>query len=188
MSKDIRFDFKLPSNAVVWDVGAYKGEWAQWVRDTYGCPVWLFEPVYNNWRQLLLNFHHDPLYFIYDFALLDENKTTKITLKENSSSLYGDCGKTETIKVRDVWQFIQSFKLHEGRGVIDLMKLNCEGSEYPILRRLLDVGWLDNVNQLVIQFHGVPEFEDERKVLEGYLRSRWQVGHDCDYWTHFFKE
>jgi FkbM family methyltransferase len=138
---DICFDYKLPKDAVVFDVGAYNGLWTEWVRNTYGCPVHTFEPVRAHWKNVLERFKMDPLVFVYDFALSDHNAEERINLSDNSSSLYGKSDSSELIKVRDIWDFIMSFKLHEGRGVIDLLKLNCEGGEMPILKRLLDVGW-----------------------------------------------
>lgn len=171
MSYDVNFNYDLDHLSVVFDVGSYHGDFAEMIRLKYGCGIHMFEPVLENYRRVVDRFKHDPMYWPYDIALGSSDRDAEIFLNTNSSSMFIGSGTTESIKVRDVAKFVGAFKFFH----IDLLKLNCEGSEYEILERFYDMNWIQNVKQIVVQFHGVPEynqFDYEVKLA---------LTHECKY-------
>ncbi len=45
--ESMRHDYPLSNKAVVFDVGGYRGEWAQIIYDRYKCEVYCFEPIFQ---------------------------------------------------------------------------------------------------------------------------------------------
>lgn len=174
---DIDFDYRLDKNSIVFDVGGFHGDFTRHIRSTFGCGVHVFEPVHKHFAFILKRFELEPMVWPYNVAFEDLDEKRNIHLSDNSSSLYGTCNAIELIRVRDIAKFIEAFKLNR----IDLVKLNCEGSEYRIFNRLHQKGWLPKVNQIVVQFHEIPEFSKpayEEKLLEThilkYKDDHWQ--------------
>jgi FkbM family methyltransferase len=174
---DIEFNYKLNSSSVVFDIGGYRGDFAHWIRKKYNCGVHVFEPIKEHFKYILERFKDDPMYWPYHVALEDTDKVEDIYISDNSSGLYTASDNTESIKVRDIINFIKAFKLNR----IDLIKMNCEGSEYKIIDRLKLNDWIKNIDNFVIQFHDIPRF-DKQKYIE-YFSTTHNINHKCDYWV-----
>lgn len=53
-----------------------------------------------------------------------------------------------------------------------VLKLDCEGAEYPLLEDLIGTGQDLRLGLLLVEWHDLPEFEAERDWLLGHLRCR----------------
>lgn len=168
---DIAFDYKLTPASVVLDVGGYRGDFAAWCRETYGCGIHIFEPVRAHFKHIVERFKHDPFYWPYPCALEDRDWECDIYLRDNSSSLYSPSDTWERIKVRDILTFIQAFRFER----VNLLKMNCEGSEFAILERLIGAEWINRVDQIVVQFHSNKDWS----VLD--TTDRLRKTHACEY-------
>lgn len=146
---DIDFDYKLKPDSVVFDVGGFKGDFAHLIRSKWGCPVHCWEPIFV--RDLKDRFASDPLVWIYDCALEDVNEDREIFVNGDSTSMYFDSQGSvkQTIKVRSITDFI----VHQDLQQIDLLKLNCEGSEFRILNELVKTGFIEKVRNIAVQYH-----------------------------------
>lgn len=175
---DINFDYQLDPMSVVFDVGGYHGDFAKLIRDKYGCGVHVFEPVREHFSIIVEKFKNDPMIWPYNIALEDRNAEAQISLLDNSSSLYSESDKKEEIRIRDIIEFIGAFKLDR----IDLLKMNCEGSEYPILSTLLENGWMPKVRNITVQFHATSWVRS--KFEENLLLTHNRL-HHCDHWQWY---
>lgn len=146
---DIGFDYKITQPGVVMDVGAYNGDFIDYIRPKYQCGVHAFEPSKEKFAALIKKYAYDPLIWPYNVALEDEDCQRILYGENDGRSLYGHTEDGEVVKVRDIWGFITSFKFPK----IDILKLNCEGSEYKIIQRLFDKEKLKDVVNLVVQWH-----------------------------------
>jgi FkbM family methyltransferase len=152
--------YPLTQESLVWDVGAYRGEFACAAIEKYRCQVVAFEPmlIYVPALRARLNMLTDR-YEVMPYGLLDRNLSTTMPLAGDSSSLYkeaGAPGPSMPATFRDITGVIQE----RDPKRIDLMKINIEGAEYPVLRRLLDAGDLSRIHRLLVQFHTfVPDYE-----------------------------
>ena len=174
---DIGFDYKLNKNSIVFDVGGYKGDFTDYIVNKYNCGVHIFEPLRSHFKIILERFKNNPLVWPYSVALEDVDCVGNICVLDNSSGLYGDSGPYESIKIRDIYKFIKSFKYDK----IDLIKLNCEGSEYKILAKLQSENFIDKVSNFVIQFH---DNKDKNIYIENLSKTH-KINHKCDYWVWF---
>lgn len=187
---DIDFDYKLDPMAVVFDVGGFEGDFTELIRKRYLCGVHVFEPTKQYFAHILKRFIKDPLVWPYPVALEDEDCEKEIYFCNNGSSLHFARGDVkELINVRDIFKFIGSFKLPR----IHLLKMNCEGSEFKILNRLIETDYIPFVDQIVVQFHAFPD--DRQDEVESKLRLthvpafqdahwQWWKRHPIE-WKHF---
>lgn len=184
---DIAFEYQITDPGVVLDVGSYNGEFIDYIRPKYGCGIHAFEPQREKFSNILKKYAYDPLVWPYNVALEDRMAESSIYGHDNGKSFYRDVDESlaETVRIRDIWDFIRSFKLPK----IDILKMNCEGSEYPILERLASVGFLGNVRNIVVQFHFLQADMEERynriveKLSETHERKFNCVNSHWEWWV-----
>jgi FkbM family methyltransferase len=161
--KTFRLNYpKLKQDSVVFDLGGYMGDFAQGISEKYGCRIYLFEPhpkfyeicvnrFVDNDKIISLNYgisDRDGDFFLYDnfdgSSILNPNLFGKKRLK---------------CKVKDFFNVLLDLDIKE----IDLMKINIEGGEYPLLEHIANNGKLDLVNEYQIQFHNFVENSQSKR-------------------------
>ena len=72
--------------------------------------------------------------------------------------------------------------------VVDLLALNCEGSEYNILDRLIETGAISKVRQLLVQFHAFyTDAETRRDAIRQRLAETHAEGFSYPYCWEFWR-
>ena len=131
-------------------LGGYCGSWTTAIWCRYLPRVMhVFEPVPRFYRDLVRNTQACFGVSTYPFGLLDENAFYRIGLDEDGSSFFIDYPQSIVVPVRDVHEAFQELSI----GQINLLCLNIEGSEFRVLARLLDTGWMPHIDQLFVQYH-----------------------------------
>ncbi len=103
----------------------------------------------------------------------------RLSRNDDGSSVYSSSEEGQ--------EFIQLRKFSEvveGLGIqtIDLIKLNIEGGEFPVLNDMISSGCLSKVKRLVIQFHDFyPNAEVEREAIRNDLRKTHR-----ELWCEYF--
>lgn len=171
----LRLDYPLSASSVVFDLGGYKGDWAQEIFDRFGCQVWIFEPVPSFAQGIRRRFHDHDKIKVFEFGLAASDGSVELNLAENSSSQFSSKGgATTTIRLSDVGSFFSSHAISK----IDLMKINIEGAEYDLLDSMLDRGLSDRITDLQIQFH---DFFLQAAARREKIRSRLARTHQVTY-------
>ena len=72
-------------------------------------------------------------------------------------------------------------------GEVALMKINIEGSEYPLLEHIIDTGLIKHVREFQIQFHDfVPDARARMQEIQRRLmathRPTWQYRYIWENW------
>jgi len=153
-NKHLLHEADLSANSVVVDVGAFTGSWAQHIVDRYNPTIFAFEPNPRSFESLVAKAAVNPKLHALQYGLGDKDVTVEFTLNGLGSSMCdersGHAGmeriKVEIAAVDRVWS-----ELDLGR--VDLMKINIEGAEFPLLDKMIETGLLENVNCFLIQFH-----------------------------------
>lgn len=173
----------ISNDALVVDVGGYLGDYTAKIREKFDCSVLVFEPHPVMYEHLLKR-------FIKDIQVSVENKAlTRINipyLYQNleGSTLYESWYKKnqrltdEKLQVRGISASERLKNLS-----IDVLKLNCEGAEYDIIQDLHEHGLLKDIDEILIQFHKVPELlihykrcvDFLSKTHEKIFNSKWQL-------------
>lgn len=164
---------ELPEKPVVFDCGAYKGDFSieVWMKKPEAVFT-LFEP---NPEALKIAKERIKVGCFYEVALSGHEGKDVLYLKDASSSLFKEWAKSDRllrVKTAKLSNFMPGFD-------VDVLKINCEGAEYDILEDLYEHGWFVRVKQFVIQFHKT----SNQRRLEAYLlqthdlvsSTKWEI-------------
>lgn len=168
-----RYDYPLSKNSLVWDVGGYKGEFAEEIYRRYGCNIVIYEPVF--YKDLQIKFKDTDI-VVLDFGLSDKDEIKDISVINDSSSFHKEADIKKKVHVKDVCKFI-----HE----VDLIKINIEGDEYRLLQRMLDSGKIKLFKNIQVQFHKFVPFADDRMDT---IQKRLSETHELTYQYKFIWE
>lgn len=157
---DLLVDVALPPGAVVLDVGAFVGEWAERIvqRADMAPPgdlqLHAFEPEPNACRKLAAGVGRDHRVHLHPFGLAGRDRGEQLAVGGPGSSIFlpadtpGFTGQV-AVELRDAGAVLPSL----GVDRIALAKINIEGGEFELLDRLHETGWLPRIDVLLIQFH-----------------------------------
>lgn len=162
--RDAELKAVLNKNSVIWEVGGYLGDWAQYASDMFGSQIHVYEPVFCSelYKRFdgVLNIH------VHNYGLERANYDTKIYKDGDASSLYGVETKAGAAEVNLADVLIEIMKFSK----VDFMQLNCECGEYGILDKLLAYPTqLLKIKRLRIQFHkhsAIPEVKRDWIIQE----------------------
>jgi FkbM family methyltransferase len=149
--KNLRLNYDLNENSIVFDVGGYEGQWASDIYAKYNCTIHVFEPITEYAENIKNRFAKNPKIIVHKFGLSDKSEDSLISLNADGSSVHGNGKKQAPIKLKSVADFWQEAQI----GEVALMKINIEGGEYLLLENLISAGLVKHVHNLQIQFHKI---------------------------------
>lgn len=151
----ILYNFNLDQDSIVFDLGAYEGEFYSKIIDKYNCFIHAFEPV----KEFYLNCPKtSDKIKLNNFALGNENTNFEISLLGNCSSSFMD-GKKEVCKKIKFIDYLKNNNIDD----IDLMKINIEGGEYELLEEIISQNYQNKIRNILIQFHNLSEDPIKRR-------------------------
>ena len=149
----LRLDYPLlVSNSIVFDVGGYVGDFANKIHQKYGCKVYVFEPHPKFFKKCVKRFKNNEKIIPLNFGLAHESGEFQISDSADSSSFFNPpkTGKGAiSCGVREFFEVVEELEI----SFINLMKVNIEGGEYPLLEHIIDAKSVNLVNEYQIQFH-----------------------------------
>ena len=149
----LRLDYpELNESSVVFDLGGYVGDFAQAINEKYGCKVYLFEPHPQFYEVCKQRFADNDKVIPLNYGLSDEDGEFLLSDSVDGSSFLNPnhAGKGSfSCKIKEVLGVLDEL----GIKTIDLMKINIEGGEYPLLTHLAHKNRLALVSEYQIQFH-----------------------------------
>lgn len=167
--RKLRLDYDLGPESVVFDVGGYKGDFAAEIRARFGSRVWLFEPVSRLHRQCLTRFKDDPFVVSLPFGLGDQEQELEMYDDADASGAFNPASvgrPVEKVRLRAFADFLAE----TGLPKVDLLKINIEGGEFPLLEHLIASGLINKVINLQVQFHDFfPDAAARRERLRQLL-------------------
>ena len=164
----LRLAYPLHADAVVFDVGGYQGDWAAQIHARYGCRVYVFEPVPAFARLLEQRFQGNPRIRVLPFGLAEADGMLDLQTDGDASSAYKQGESMLRVPLRAAAAFVAEEEIAR----IDLMKINIEGGEFPLLQHLIDSGLVTAITDLQIQFHDFyPDAVRLRAALQDKLRQ-----------------
>lgn len=160
-SEDQRYDYPLTADSVVVDVGGYHGGFAATIAARYGCAIWCFEPVAE--FRAIISARNIPNLTLVPCALGSMNGLVRFGVNGDSTGLFKEDGRREVVVLMDAAAAIGSLPN------IDLLKLNIEGSEYAVLRRLTEEGLHRKCRNIQVQFHPAIDSDEKRNAIRAEL-------------------
>lgn len=138
-----RVDYSLTSESIVVDLGARHGDWCNIIKGKYLPKIYCFEVVEEFCNQL-----KSQGYTTYCVAVSDKKQKISLGVFESEASIFYNTNEfiSESIAAYEIFDLINE-------NYIDLLKINVEGAEYPILKNLIDTGRINKIKNIQVQFH-----------------------------------
>ena len=172
---DLLVDADLDGRSIVFDVGAYHGEWSEVISARYGATIYAFEPDPTSFPLLAARLGGRPGVTVLDYGLGSADATAELALAGLGSSVFGADAPlgTRAVQIRDVVAVLAELDLER----IDLLKVNIEGGEYDLLERLVGSAWLPRIRQVMVQFHEwhPKAYRRRRRIRRALRRTHRQV-------------
>ena len=178
-----RVKHNLNKDSIVFDMGAYVGNYVESIYKRYGCNVYAFEPVERFYKILKLRFENDEKIKIFNSGFDIEEMTKFISEDGDGSSLY-----TNENKVLAKFIVFEDFLKENLIEKIDLLEMNIEGSEYDILPHIISSGTIKKISILQIQFHdNIDNWKSMKKEIVKELKKthkkKWGYPYVFDCWV-----
>jgi FkbM family methyltransferase len=180
-----RVNYDLNENSLVIDLGGYLGEWTEKIHNKYSCNVYVFEPVFKYYNNIVEKFKNNNKIKIFNLGLSGVNDEVVIKHDNASSSIFIENGVEEKIKLVKYYDFINDNKI----GYIDLIKINIEGSEYELLEHIIENNLQLKIKNLQIQFHKTfNDSEEKREEIRKVLSLTHKLTYDYTFvWENWEK-
>ena len=163
------YNFPLNSHSVIFDVGSFDGEYFNAMYAKYKCNIHAFEPVNSFYTATSVDLPERIK--LNNFALGAEDGSFTIAMAGNSSSAFLEGDHVECKKVKFI-DYIQDNEVNR----IDLLKVNCEGGEYELLQAILDSGYMNKIDNIIVQFHYLSDNpEPKRQAIVDALEKTHDV-------------
>lgn len=170
----LRLDYPLTPDSVIFDIGGYRGLFTREIVARYDSNIYVFEPLPEFCEHIAEQFPHKPNVRICNYGLSDADAMSKMTVADEGSSIYTRGNKQATIRLRDIDAVVREL----GIGCIDLVKVNIEGGEYVLLRRMLETGLVSICRDIQVQFH---HFYPRSRRLRSEIREALRRTHFLTY-------
>ena len=180
-----RMNYDLNENSVVLDLGGFHGEWANKIWHKYNCFIYVFEPIPNLYEYINERFKDNEKIKVFNFGISDVDKTIGITLNNDGSSFYLEGQDKVECSVKSVYKFFVENNIKK----VDLMKINIEGDEYPVMKSLLDTGLIDRIDNIQVQFHDfIPNCVELRESIHERISKTHELTYNYEFvWENWKK-
>jgi len=166
-----KYDFR---NKTVLDIGGFIGDTAVFFALTGAKKVVVYEPNPELYKIALKNIkllHCKKKIEIYNLAVGDKNGKISLIIPTDygSSTLYpSSLQKNKSFNTKKVnVNLISISNIFNKIGVVDILKMDCEGSEYPILEEILKKGLQDKIKEgIILEAHNVDEKRNPKYAKE----------------------
>ena len=161
--------YDLTEESVVIDLGGYTGVWAKQIIDKYNPNVYLLEPIKEFHDGMVNKFKDNPKVKILNVGVSTENKNGILYFSADGTSSQPLSNNSIEVKFNTMESVLDNWGLTE----IDLLQVNIEGDEYPLLENMIDTGLISKFKNVQIQFHyGIENDVRRRELIQNGLREK----------------
>jgi len=176
----IIIDYPLDSNSQVIELGGFTGVWSKKIIEKFNPNLLIVEPVPQFVYELKRQFNNNPKVNIEGSAISTSNKKINLYVKGSATS--------ETIQVSDRQISVDCYDINYliskyNLSKIDLIQVNIECEEYPLIMNWIETGFLKNVKYLQVQFHTFCENYEERyeTIFQGLKKIGFEINYKYDF-------
>ena len=176
-------DYPLDTTSQVIELGGFTGVWSKKIIDKFNPNLIIVEPVPEFVFELKNNFGKNPKVNIEGVAISTENKKINLHVKGCATSeTIEDSKRKISVDCYDINYFVSKYNLTK----IDLIQVNIECEEYPLILNWIETGFLKNVKYLQVQFHTFCEnYLENYNLIEKRLK---EIGFEIKYKYDFVWE
>jgi FkbM family methyltransferase len=178
--------YDLTENSTIMDLGGYTGVWAQQMIEKYNPNVYILEPVTKFYEGMVNKFSSNPKTHLMNVGISTEDKEGTIFINGDATSSNLTNGESIIVKFNTIETVLAKWGLTE----VDLIQINIEGDEYPLLENMLETGIVNKFKNIQIQFHLGVENDVERrnKIRNGLILNGFKNNFDYPFvWESWYK-
>jgi len=168
--------YDLNENSIIMNLSRYTGVWAQQMVEKYNPNVYILEPVHSFYDGMVSKFENNPKVRLLNVGVGIEDIDGVIYMGGDgtSSNLINENGIN--VKFNTIDTILNNF----GLEYVDLIQINIEGDEYPLLENMILTGSINKFKNIQIQFHlGIDNNVDRRnKIQEGFIANGFKNNFD----------
>ena len=171
------FPTVMPDNfkpKVVLDIGGYIGDLSLYCASTFDSKVHCYEPTPQNYAMIQenINLNKDLNITVFNKGVSDSRQPIMLDVQEISGEIHASSHKkykshVTTIEVPCVSLTDAIKELNEEK--IDLVKIDCEGQEFEILKNIDSYELSSKIDYLVFEYHKF--VTDYKNKLENILKN-----------------
>jgi len=184
-SETKRYNYPLNSDSIIFDVGGYRGDFAsEWVSKV-DPTIYIFEPFVDlHTSHLHSRFKNNDKVQYFRYGLSDFNGNPPLAQAgKEAGSLSEEMFQKWYHGLKEHGTEVEIRKFSEvyselGSPKVDLIKINIEGEEYPLLNHILDEGLINNFKYIQIQYHDFIKDAGEKRAK---IVERMRETHNCQW-------
>lgn len=171
-------NYPLNENSWVIELGGYQGWWTNKIVSKYNPNILVVEPIKNFCSTIKNNFQNNPKVLVECNGISTVQRKAFLQLDGDGTSEYVNGGGQKIeIDCFPIEYYLQKYKIEK----IDLIQINIEGEEYPLLDNWIESEILDKIKFLQVQFHFIGDYEKSMsKIKEGLekrgFKNKWDYG------------
>ena len=168
---------QIKKDDVIIDIGAHIGLFTIYVSQFCNdCRIYCYEPIKENYDLLVDNIKLNNIKntTIYQKDVTDKSSIVRIFLNQDNAahSIFTESNKYEDIESISLKDIFDSNKIQK----CDLLKLDCEGSEYIILNSLPDF-YFQRIKKIVMEYHMA---DKKPELLENLIKKLRELDYKVD--------
>lgn len=179
--------YDINETSTIMDLGGYTGIWAQQIIDKYNPNVYILEPVPEFYKGMVSKFSNNNKVHLMNVGIGVEDKDGIIFISGDGTSSNLVNGKSINVRFNTIDTVLEKWGLNE----VDLIQINIEGDEYPLLEHMLETGSINKFKNIQVQFHLGVENDVERrnKIREGLITNGFKNNFDYPFvWESWGKK
>jgi len=184
----VAITYPLDENSVVVDLGGYHGVWASQIIQKYNPYMVLVEPIPQFYHFLVDKFKYNPKMKIFNFGISTTSHTGELFLSADGTSKYIKTATPIEVNFATIKELLNTILTVFTKEQIDLVQINIEGEEYPLLEQMLDDGTILKFSNIQIQYHtyidnAIERREKIQKRMQEHFNKIYDVPFVFEGWT-----
>jgi FkbM family methyltransferase len=184
----LSLEYPLNKDSWVLELGGYQGWWSSRIASKYDCNIIIVEPVPEYFDKLSLMFQDNKKVRLVNNAISSIERDIVLNIgTDGTSETMIESDTKVTVKAITLETVLSSFNVEQ----IDLMQMNIEGEEYPLMKHLVDTELITKIKNIQVQFHMIDESSIKKReyIQEGLYnlgyRLKWNYDFVWESWTIF---
>ena len=169
-------NYDLNENSVIIDLGGYTGVWAEQMIQKYNPNVYIIEPVTKFYEIMVSKFLNNNKVHLMNVGVGVEDKNGFIFMSGDGTSSNLANGESINVRFNTIDTVLEKFGLNE----VNLIQINIEGDEYPLLEYMLETGSINKFKNIQIQFHlGIKnDIKRRDEIRNGLIKNGFKIKFD----------
>lgn len=176
--KTLGLTYDLNEDSIVMDLGGYTGVWLNQIVEKYNPNIYAIEPIKLFYDEMVETLEHNKKSNFLNVGVSnvnDKNGVIYINGDETSDRDLG--GDKVTVEFQTMDVILKNWGLDE----VDVLQINIEGAEYPLLNHMIENDLLKHFKNIKIQFHlncGGNEIFDRNRIHNSFIAEGFTKTYD----------